>query len=205
MRTYGTGSLWLRKSKRHPKGQWWLRYYAGGRQRKENSQHCECHEKRGESKAELLLSRRAAQAVDGTLPSTKANRTLVSDLADLLFKTLRADKLRKIPENLPAPTKAWRTAQAERVIKEQRARWDRHLAPAFADRKAALVTKHDLDQYVAARLEAGVRHATISLELAFLRRAYRLGMEQRPRLVTDMPALPCQAGIVAPRWVYRGR
>ena len=201
MRTYGTGSLWLRKSKRHPKGQWWLRYYAGGRQRKENSKHCECCEKRGKSKAELLLSRRTAQAVDGTLPSTKANRTLVSDLADLLFKTLRVDKLRKIPENLPAPTKAWRTAQAERVIKEQRARWDKHLAPVFADRKAALVTKHDLDQYVATRLEAGARHATISLELAFLRRAYRLGMEQRPRLVADMPAFPARLA-TSPRSGY---
>ena len=46
--------------------------------RKENSHHCECCEKRGQSKAELLLSRRTAQAQDGTLPSTKANRSRVA-------------------------------------------------------------------------------------------------------------------------------
>ncbi len=190
MRTYGTGSLWLRKSKRHPKGEWWLRYYAGGRQRKENSKHCECHEKRGKSKAELLLSRRTAQAVDGTLPSTRANRTLVSDIADLLFKTLRAAAMRKIPENLPAPTKAWRTKQVEAVSSGQRGRWDKHLAPVFGDRKAALVTKQDLDSYMAARLEAKARHATINRELALLKRAYRLGFEARPRLVSDVPPFP---------------
>lgn len=189
-RLYGTGSLWLRKSKRHPKGEYWLRYYAGGRQRKENSKHCECHEKRGQSKAELLLSRRTAQAQDGTLPSNTARRTLVSDLAELLFKTLRAGSLRKIPENLPAPTKAWRIGQAEDVISGQRARWDKHLAPVFGDRKAALVTKHDLEQYMAARLEATARHATINRELALLKRAYRLGFETRPRLVSDVPSFP---------------
>ena len=190
MRTYGTGSLWLRKSKGHPEGQWWLRYYAGGRQRKENSKHCECHEKRGKSKAELLLSRRTAQAVDGTLPSTRAHRTLVSDLAALLFKTLHAAAIRKIPENLPAPTKLWRARQVEAVISGQRGRWDKHLAPVFGDRKAALVTKHDLEQYMAARLEAKARHATINRELALLKRAYRLGFEARPRFVSDVPPFP---------------
>lgn len=190
MRTYGTGSLWLRKSKKHPKGEWWLRYYAGGRQRKENSKHCQCHEKRGQSKAELLLSRRTAQAQDGTLPSTSANRTLVSDLIQALFKTLRNEALQKIPENLPAPTREWRIAQAEDVLRNQRARWDKHLAPVFGDRKAALVTKEDIAQYMADRLDSKARHATINREVALLKRAYRLGHDRRPRLVSDVPSFP---------------
>lgn len=190
LRTYGTGSIWLRISKKHPKGMYWLRYYANGTQRKEKSNFCICHTSRALTQAEKLLSRRTAAAAEGTLPSTKAGRALCSDLIDHLFKTLRAEKLRKIPENLPAPTKEWRTAQAERVVKEQRARWDKHLSPVFANRKAALVTKQDLEQYMADRLAAKARHATINRELALLRRAYRFGFEVRPRLVSDIPSFP---------------
>jgi integrase len=190
MRLYGTGSLWLRKSKKHPDGEYWLRYYGRGKQQTENSHFCLCHDKRAESRATLLLSKRTTQAQDGTLPSTTANRTLVGDLAELLFKSMRADKLRKIPESLPVPTREWRIAQADRVIKEARARWDRHLAPVFGDRKAALVTNDDLKQYSAARLEAKARHATVNLELALLRRAYRLGFEAQPRLVRELPSFP---------------
>lgn len=189
-RTYGTGSLRLRIAKKHPKGVYWLRYYANGKQRTENSKCCLCHTPRAESKAEVLLARRTAAAAEGTLPSTKASRSLVSDLVDHLFKTLRAEKLRKIPESLPAPTREWRQQQAERVVKEQRARWDKHLARRFADRKASLVTKQDLEQYMADRLAAKARHATINRELALLRRAFRLGYEVRPRLVTELPAFP---------------
>ncbi len=40
---YGTGNLWLRKSKRHSDGEYWLRYRdAAGRQRTENSKFCVC-------------------------------------------------------------------------------------------------------------------------------------------------------------------
>jgi len=30
MRVYGTGNLWLRKSKRHPKGEYWIRFRDAG-------------------------------------------------------------------------------------------------------------------------------------------------------------------------------
>jgi integrase len=190
VRTYGTGSLRLRKSKRHPQGRWWLRYYTGAGQREENSHFCECHGSRGRAKAEQLLARRTVQATDGNLPAPRQSKTLVSDLADLLLKTIKADRLRKIPEGLPEPTLQWRRAEADRVINEQRARWDKHLAPVFGDRKAALVTKADINQYVSDRLAAKARHATVNREVAFLKRAYRLGHEARPRLINDVPPFP---------------
>jgi integrase len=200
MRTYGTGSLWLRTPKRHPDGEFWLRYRdAAGRQRTENSHFCFCcgDKRRGcgpraKARAELLLARRIGEAQLGTLPSPKAAKTLVSDLAEALFKDQRAALLRKIPENLPAPTHEWRSKQAERILKEQRARWDKHLAPKFGDQKAALVTAADLTEYQATRIDAKARHATVNRELQLLRRAFRLGYEVRPKLVSDIPKFPAR-------------
>jgi integrase len=68
--------------------------------------------------------------------------------------------------------------------------WDKHLAPVFGDRKAALVITADLEQYMADRLETTARHATINREMALLKRALRFGHDQRPRRVPDVPAFP---------------
>lgn len=190
-RLYGLGSLWLRKSNRHPEGEYWLRFYAAGKQRTENAHACPCHHgPRAESKAEKLLAKRIGEAQAGTLPSSQAKRTLVEDLAEALFKTQRAEMLRKIPENLPQLTHEWRSLRAEKVLEGSKQRWEKHLKPVFGDRKAALLTKVDLDDYLATRLEAGARNATVNRELALLRRMYRLGFEVRPRLVSDIPQFP---------------
>jgi integrase len=140
----------------------------------------------------------SAKCKSGTLPSPRANRTLVSDLAEALFKVQRAALLRKIPENLPTPTREWRMSKAEDAIKYRKASWKKHLAPVFGDRKAALVTAADLIDYQAARIDAKARHATVNRELQLLHRAFRLGYEARPRLVQDVPKFP-------PRMVERPR
>jgi hypothetical protein len=89
-------------------GEYWLRYRdAAGRQRTENFHYCLCCEKRtgcgkrAEANAERLLNQRLGELRSGTLPQPKSDRTLVSDLADLLFESQRAELLRKIPESLP--------------------------------------------------------------------------------------------------------
>jgi integrase len=190
MRLYGSGSLWLKKTKKHPSGQWWIRYSTAARRVTEKTSYCECHTERSEAQAAKFLAKRIGQAEAGTLPSPRANKTLVSDLLDGLFNVHKAELLRKIPENLPAPTREWRKKQAERILKEQRARWDNHLAPVFGDRKASLVTAEDLLKYQAERIEAEARHATINREMQLLRRAFRLGFEARPKLVSDVPKFP---------------
>lgn len=190
-RLYGTGSLWLRKSKKHPKGEYWLRFRdVAGRQRTENSSFCICHDGRAESKAEKVLSRRLGEAQAGTFPSPRAAKALVEDLAQALLKARRVAFLQKIPENLPAPTRAWRERAAAKLIADAERRWSVNLKAAFGDRKAALVTTEDLNDYVVARHKAGARNATINREMAFLRRAFRLGHDARPRLVTEVPAFP---------------
>ena len=171
-----------------------MRYVAGARRITEKSGYCECHHSGAKAKAEKKLLKQIGLAEAGTLPSPRAKRTLVSDLAESLFSAQRAELLRKIPENLPEPTRLWRNQQAERILKEQRGRWDKHLAPVFGDRKAMLVTAEDLQQYQAARLTAKPkpRHATINRELQLLRRAFRLGFEARPKLVPDIPKFPAR-------------
>ena len=156
----------------------------------ENSKFCECHDGRAETNAERLLAKRIGEVQTGTLPSPRANRTLMSDLGEALFKAQRAALLRKIPENLPTPTREWRLAQAEGSVEHNKARWKKHLAPVFGDRKAALVTAADLADYQAARIDAKARHATVNRELQLLRRAFRLGYKVRPRLVQDVPEFP---------------
>jgi integrase len=192
MRTYGTGNLWLRKSKRHPKGEYWIRYRdAAGRQRTENSRFCECCDGgRAEAKAERLLHERMGQVRTATLPSPKAARALVSDLAENLLNETRVALLRKIPENLPAPTRAWRESNAEELLASYKRRWTLHLEPVFGNRKAALITLDDLNEYVLKRHNEEARNATINRELAFLHRAFQLAHDARPRLLNEIPAFP---------------
>jgi len=81
----------------------------------------------------------------------------------------------------------WRVKQAERILKEQKGRWTKHRAPVFGDKKTVLVIAQDLQEYQATRIEDGARYATINRELQLLRRAFRLGFERRPKLVSEVP------------------
>jgi integrase len=49
-----------------------------------------------------------------------------------------------------------------------------------------------LNEYVIARHDSGAKNATINREMAFLRRAFKMGYEARPRLVADVPAFPAK-------------
>lgn len=150
-RIYGTGSLWLRKSKRHPAGEFWVRYRdAASRLRAENT-HTD-----SEAKALRLLSRRLGEVQTGTLPSQQAKRTLVEDLAEAHFKMRRVELLRRVGENLPEPTRRWREQRAETLLNDSRSRWEKHLKPVFGHRKAALITTENLDEYISARHATGV-------------------------------------------------
>jgi integrase len=49
-----------------------------------------------------------------------------------------------------------------------------------------------LGTYVIARHEAKAKNATINREMAFLRRAFKMGYESRPRLIAEIPAFPAK-------------
>jgi integrase len=191
MRPYGSGTLWLRKSKAHPKGLYWLKFPSNGRRATEKTEFCICHTgASAESKALRLLAKQIGRAEAGVLPSARVQRVLVSDLAEALLKHIKVSVLSKIPENLPAPTLLWRQANADKRIKDPRRSWEMHLEPFFGDRKASMVTNEDFIEYTAKRRKEGAWNATINRELAFLRRAYTLGYEASPRLVAAVPKFP---------------
>ncbi len=184
-RLYGTGSLEKRKSQRFPNGIYWIRFYdAQGRHRAENTRTA------SETKALRILAKRIGEREAGTLPTVRANRTLVEDVASKFFKDRRIKLLAKVPENLPPDTARWRKANAESLAEHAETRWNKHVAPAFGHRKAALITTDDLNEYIMARQKEDAANATINRELALLRRVLRFGMDQRPRLVTDVPKFP---------------
>src|SRR5262245_19154733 len=97
-RLLGTGSLRLIKSKRHPDGQSFIRYYdASGVQR------TECAKTDVESKAAKFLAKRITEVAEGRLPLT-TRKVTVGDLATALFKSQKANTLRKVPQNVPEVT-----------------------------------------------------------------------------------------------------
>jgi integrase len=66
----------------------------------------------------------------------------------------------------------------------------KHLGPVFGAQRIERVTSDALHAYVAHRREEGAAPATIRLELARLRRMFRLGVQLTPRLVAEVPAFP---------------
>jgi hypothetical protein len=74
-RAYGTGSLWLRKTKTNPKGDYWVRFYdLNGRQRAANSNETD------PNRAWKFLAKMIGKAEAQTLPSARSQRTTVEDL-----------------------------------------------------------------------------------------------------------------------------
>jgi len=67
-------------------------------------------------------------------------------------------------------------------------RWTKHLAPVFGSDLAREVTTPRIRRYVEERLAEGAARATVRLELAALRRAFRLGVEAGK--VTRVPHFP---------------
>jgi integrase len=184
-RVYGSGSLWLRKSKKHPDGVFWIRFHdVAGKLRAENSSTD------SETKALRLLAKRIGESQAGTLPSQQSGRTLMDDLAESYFKIYKAELQSRIGENLPDKTRAWREERAEQVLSEAKARWDNHLKPVFGDRKASLITTEDLHEYLTKRRKAKARNATVNREMALLLRMFRVGYNTRPRKVSEVPIFP---------------
>ena len=65
-------------------------------------------------------------------------------------------------------------------------RIDKHLRPFFGQKKAVDVTTTVIKNYTAARSKKA-EPATINKELAYLRRAFRLGHQNEPQLVEKVP------------------
>jgi integrase len=78
--------------------------------------------------------------------------------------------------------------QGHRDTINPKIRWEKHLRPFFAHRKASEINRPLIDKYVAARKKAKASNASINRELAFLKRCFRLGLEHEK--VYRVPTFP---------------
>jgi integrase len=130
----------------------WAKYYVPGQRAPVRRSTGTANEKL----AERLLKQWEGQAAEGRHVPPQADKVTVGELFDDLGAEYRANgrrSLRRLGFSLA------------------------HLRPVFAGRVAHHITGADVQAYVADRLEAGARPATVNRELGALRRAFRLGVE----------------------------
>ena len=91
--------------------------------------------------------------------SSLAKKVLVAELMEDVFRDYRINN--------------------HRSLRDAEMRWRRHLAPVFANVRAAQVTPDALSKYVDARLVESkmAANGSVNRELALLRRAFNLGEE----------------------------
>lgn len=140
----------------------YVRYRVGGH---------EYEERAGTSaQAEKLLARREAELSLGAFTAPDVKRTTFEDLAQIVRDDYRANERRS-------------TKRLNGCLK--------HLAAVLAGQRALAITTDRLTAYVADRLDAGAKPATIRNELNALRHAFRLA--KAARKVSDVPAFPTLA------------
>jgi hypothetical protein len=184
-RAYGTGSLWLRKTKTNPEGDYWVRFYdLNGRQRAANSNETD------PNRAWKFLAKMIGKAEAQTLPSARSQRTTVEDLWKAYSTSYKAELLAKVPTDVPAPVREWREQVADRNFSYVEQRWNAHLKDVFSGKRAAIVTTDDLKEYILTRKRQRAGNAIINRELALLRRMFNLGYKSTPPKIDRLPVFP---------------
>ncbi len=139
---------------------WWIAYYHRGKQ------HYESSRSRDRRVAEKLLLQREIEAEQDKLPNVKAERTKFDELAEDLLRDYRIHDKRSIK-------------RAKMTIEE--------LKKFFRGCKAHDISTTLIDKYVDKRKAEGLANSSINRELAILKRAFSLGMQQTPPKVLKMP------------------
>ncbi len=184
MRPRGTGSIYLQKGK--PKNisdadwktlpreekkrlavavseNWWIQYFRNGKVYRESTGTS------NRRKAERILQQKLGQiATGGWIDPRTEKRTLVKNLA--------GDLITEYKNN------------SRKSLSHLQRRWEKHLAPWFAEHRASSVDSRSVAGYVASRQEEGAENSTINRELAALKKMFRLGM--KAKLVHSVPDIP---------------
>lgn len=87
------------------------------------------------------------------------------------------------------PLQAEYIRNKRRSLKALKLRWQ-HLKPTFGDRRAAFVTKDDIEKYCDTRLAEGAKRATVNREVAALKKMFRRAAEKLPKLPSFPSKLP---------------
>ena len=141
---------------------WWVQYSFRG------TRHRESSDSANRVEAVKLLRRRLAEMGRGWLVGPDVERTTFEDLARMLLDDYRVNE-RKSVETAEGSLKA--------------------LRPVFGTSLARDITLDRLNAYVAARLEAGRKPATVQNELAALKRAFHLAERAGKAIGPPFPTL----------------
>ncbi len=165
-----SGSLYRRtyrdrQGKKHPPANWWIKYYVPGNPKPVRiSSGTDDHED-----AVHQLRQKMARAALRVQHTEDPDKVQVSQLLDLMIEDYQL-------------AKRGSTYDLE-------CRINKHLRPHFGLEPAKRVTTSLIKKYIQLRLPEAAE-ATINKELAFLRRAFRLGFRNDPQLVEKVPHFP---------------
>lgn len=138
----------------------WIKYYRDGVAYREST------ESDKEGVAKKLLKRREGDVERGIPVTPQTNRVLFDELAKDVLTDYTVNGKRSI-------------ANVERAFRL-------YIVPHFRGKRAAAITTADVRKYIAERQAAGAKNATVNRELAYIRRAFSLGMEgkitQKPKI-----------------------
>ena len=141
---------------------WTIKYYVNGKPVREPAHTSDWAE------ALKLLRQRMAKAERYSQYSHEVSRVPVDQLLDLVIEDYRFHK---------------RTSTYDTEL-----RINRHLRPFFGQKKAVDVTSASIRAYTIERSKES-EPATVNKELAYLRRAFRLGLQNEPSLVERVPTI----------------
>ncbi len=130
---------------------WWVSYYRNNQQIRESSGS------ELESDAKTLLRTREGDIARGIPISRRVTQTRMSELLSDVVRDYKLNNRRSLPD-------------LKRRIKL-------HLEPAFDKWKASLLTTNEIRAYTLNRKEAGASNGEINRELAILKRAFTLAIQ----------------------------
>ena len=142
----------------------WAQYHRNGKVFRESTHETDPR------KAERFLQRRLGEVAAGNFLGPQVERVKVTELADDLQRDYRIN--------------------GHRSLDSAEARWRLHLEPFFGHLRTVQVSSDMIARYIDERKAEGAEAATVNRELAFLKRAFRLGAQATPPKVQRLPHFP---------------
>ncbi|MBZ5500501.1 MAG: site-specific integrase [Acidobacteriia bacterium] len=131
---------------------WWIAYYQNGRLIRESTETADY------DAAKDILKTREGDVAKGLPVLPKHGRVLFSELtADVILDYEINDK---------------------KSLADLKRRIKLHLAPVFGERRAATIKTSEIREYIGARRNEGAKNATINRELAIIKRAFSLAVNE---------------------------